>query len=141
MECDQVGDTPEHNVKSSPTPFGDMLDKLCAYYMAIGVPCDEFWNGDYTRLKYYEETHRIKTELRNQELWLQGFYFYEAVSIAIGNAFRKKGQPASEYPKEPHRITPLSEDEKEAEKKKIVENFRAQLNAMDKKFSAKHAQQ
>jgi len=118
-----------------------MLDRLCAYYMAIGVPCDEFWNGDYTRLKFYEEAHRIKTETMNQELWLQGLYFYEAVSIAINNAFRKKGEKASDYPKEPHRITPLSEEEKEEEKRKMVENFRAQLNALDRKFTAKHAKE
>ena len=140
MECDlnQQVNTPQ---QESLTPVGDALDKQCAYWMAIGVPYELFWFGDYTQLKYYKDAHMLKVEQRNQEMWMQGLYFYEAVSVAISNAMKKKGQPPDTYPKEPHRVTPLTEEEKEREKQKMVENFRAQLNALDRKFTAKHAKQ
>lgn len=108
--------------------------------MLCGCPCDVFWNGDYTLLKNYVRMHELAVEQRNQELWLQGFYVYEAVSVSLQNAFSKSGTRKAEYPKEPHRITPLSDAEKEAKNRQTVENFRAQLMALDRKFSKKHKQ-
>ena len=104
--------------------------------MALGVSADEFWNGDYTLLKYYVERHRIAVEQQNEQLWLQGRYFYEAVAVALEQAFSK--QPISQYPEKPHRLTPLSEEEQELENKKKVEEFRAQLMAAGRRFEAQH---
>ena len=97
--------------------------------MMIGVSYDEFWNGDYTRLKYAAEAYRLKREERNKELWLQGFYFFDAVSVAIYNALPHKGQPNKTYT-EPIRITPQTEAEKEAEANNILETFKAQLTSL-----------
>lgn len=116
--------------------FSDVLDKLCAYYMALGVSANEFWDGDYTLLKYYVEKHRIAVEQQNEQLWLQGRYFYEAVAVALEQAFNK--HPKLTYPEQPHRLTPLSEEEQELENKKKVEEFRAQLMAACGRFEAKH---
>lgn len=106
--------------------------------MLMGVSYDEFWNGDYTRLKYYKDLHNLRQEQMNQNAWWQGAYVFEAVSIALENKFSKKGTPAKMYPSEPHRITPMNEIEKEKEKEKIVNDFREQLNALTRKFEAKH---
>ena len=116
--------------------FSDALDKLCAYYMALGVPADEFWNGDYTLLKFYVEKHRIAVEQQNEQLWLQGMYFYEAITVALAQALSKHSNV--KYPDRPHRLTPLSEEEKELENQKKVEEFRAQLMAAGRRFEAKH---
>ena len=116
--------------------FSDVLDKLCAYYMALGVSADEFWNGDYTLLKYHVEKHRIAVEQQNEQLWLQGVYFYEALSVALSQAFSKHTQ--AKYPEKPYRLTPLSEEEQELENKRKVEEFRAQLMAAGRRFEAKH---
>lgn len=106
-----------------------MLDRSCTYYMAIGVSYDEFWNGDYTRLKYVLDAHKIKLELRNQELWLQGLYVYDAVSVAVSNALSDRG-PKQKYIEKPIRITELNELEKEEEEKKTLESFKAQLMSL-----------
>lgn len=116
--------------------FSTVLDKLCAYYMALGVSADEFWNGDPTLLKYYVEKHRIAVEQQNERMWLQGVYFYEAISTALAQAFSKHSN--AKYPEKPHRLTPLSEEEQELENKKKVEEFREQLMAIGKRFEAKH---
>ena len=104
--------------------------------MALGVPYDEYWNGDYTMLKFYAEKHRLAVEQKNEELWLQGLYFYEALSTVISRAVDKHSNV--KYPDKPHRLTPLSEDEKKAEKEKMVEEFRNQLNILGNRFEAKH---
>lgn len=126
-------DESEHGVERS---FGETLDKLCSYYMALGVPADEFWNGDYTMLKYYVERHRIAVEQQNEQLWLQGLYFYDALVVALSQSMTKHS--TAKYPEKPYRLTPLSEDEQELENKKKVEEFRAQLMALGKRFEAKH---
>lgn len=115
-----------------------MLDKSCAYWMSIGVPYDEFWHGDYTKLKFYDEEYRLKLEMRNHELWLQGMYFYDALCVALHNAFPKKGEQPKKYPEKPYKILEPSEEEKEKEKQKMVQNFREQLMALGRKFEEKH---
>ena len=117
-----------------------MLDRLCPYYMLIGVSYDEFWNGDYTHLKYFEEAYRLAVKKRNQELWLQGLYNFDALSTALSNVFAKNKSSLKKYPEEPYRITEQSKEEKEAEKKKMVENFRAQLMELDRRFTKKHSE-
>jgi hypothetical protein len=110
--------------------------------MAMGMSYAEFWHGDYTQWKFWEEEHLLRKERENEKLWLQGAYFYVAFSTALSNAFLEKGQTPHSYPEEPWRITPMTEEEKlkkeEADKKKMVEEFRAALNAMGSRFTAKH---
>ena len=143
-EVDLLPDLPSEEDKSkqiSDTPISDMLDKLCPYYMLIGVSYDEFWNGDYTHLKYHEERYKLEVERKNQELWLQGLYFYDALGTSLANAFAKKGSTPKKYPEKPYRITEKTEEEKQDEKKKMVDDFRAQLMALDRRFSQKHSKE
>lgn len=114
------------------------MDELCAFYMLCGVPCEEFWNGDYTTLKYYVRCHELRNEQKNQEMWLQGAYILEAVRSVVSNALSKNGKGGSEYPKEPFKLRPPTDAEKEQEKQKMVEQFRNQLMGLDSKFRAKH---
>lgn len=116
--------------------FSDTLDKLCAYYMALGVDANDYWNGDYTLLKFYVQKHRIAVEQKNEELWLQGLYFYQAVAVALSQGFSKHS--AAKYPEKPYRVTKMSEEEKARENQKMVDNFRASLMAVGKRFEAKH---
>ena len=126
----------EEEKPKSDTPIADMLDKLCPYYMALGVTYDEFWNGDYTHLKYYIEKNKLENGKRNHELWLQGLYNYIAFTTALENAFSKKGSAPKRYIEKPLRITPLSEEEK---RKEMIDDFRSQLMALDRKFTKKHS--
>jgi hypothetical protein len=106
--------------------------------MAMGMSYHEFWHGDYTQWKFIEEEYQIRKKEENEMIWLQGAYFYNAISAALANAFRGKGTPPAKYLEEPVRITPMTEDEKEAEKRKQVEAFRASLEDLRRRFEAKH---
>ena len=137
MEGDPV--TPEEpSENDSPTPIGDVLDKLCPYFMAMGMSYHEFWHGDYTQWKFWEEKHQRRLKEENEMLWLQGAYFFNAISTALANAFRERGKPPSSYLEEPIRITPMTEEEREAEQQKQIEAFRAQLESLRGRFEAKH---
>ena len=57
---------------------------------------DDFWHGDMRLLSAYQNAY-----LRNVEYtaWKQGNYNSIAFSVAMGNAFKKKGAASIEYPK------------------------------------------
>ena len=84
--------------------------------MSIGMSYDEFWNGDVSMVKAYRVAYDLKEKRKNQELWLQGMYFYEALCDA-SPLFRfsmKKGIIKPEpYLREPYPITAAEVRERE----------------------------
>ena len=45
---------------------------------------------------------KIKKELENQQAWLQGLYFFNAISVSLYNSLgRKEGQPVQNYMESP----------------------------------------
>lgn len=75
----------------------------------------------------YYRAHELTIQRRSEEMWLQGLYNFAAVSIALGNAFRKKGAKPKTYMQDPIRLIPLTEEEKEAkaeaERQKAIAYF------------------
>lgn len=100
------------------------------------MPSDEYWNGDPYLVGFYKKAHLLKVEKRNEELWWQGAYFYDAVSTAINNAFRKKGTKPRKYIEQPIRLTPLSKREKKLkaieERKRAIAHFTRLEKMMNK---------
>ena len=95
---------------------------------------DQFWRGDSFLAVAYRKAHYLRIEQRNEELWLQGLYNFNAMSVAINNAFSKQKQ---KYINKPIQLFPLSEDERKA---KIAENNRKlveRLNAFKDEFERK----
>ena len=84
---------------------------MLPFYLLCGMSYDEFWYGDPIRAVAYREAHRLRIEQANQQLWLQGLYVYNAVAVAINNAFSKTKQ---KYIAEPVQMFPPTEEEKQA---------------------------
>ena len=84
--------------------------------MSIGMTYDEFWNQDVRLVETYRKAAELRDKRRNQELWLQGMYIYEALCDA-SPLFRfsmKKGAIKPEpYAKEPYPITAAEARERE----------------------------
>ena len=84
--------------------------------MSIGMTYDEFWNQDVRLVEVYRKAAELRDKRRNQELWLQGMYIYEALCDA-SPLFRfsmKKGSIKPEpYVKEPYPITAAEVKERE----------------------------
>ena len=72
-------------------------------------------------VKYYRKAHQMKQQRRNQELWLQGAYFYEAVTdvAPVLHAFAKKGTKVTPYISEPFPLTSKEIRERRNREKRI----------------------
>lgn len=68
--------------------------------MAMGVSYDEFWTLNPRKISVIVEGHKLKRQVIDEQQWMLGDYVFSAVSIALGNAFRKKGVQPKEYFKE-----------------------------------------
>lgn len=97
--------------------FGQFLDELCAYYMAIGMPWSEIMYGERAAFDDYVLAYEYARVQINSNLHLQGFYDYMAVSCAMSSAFAEKGKKGTPYPQYPVAIT---ETERKAEKERNI---------------------
>lgn len=109
--------------------------------MSIGMTYDEFWNGDVSMVKAYRKAYELREKRRNQEFWMQGMYFYEALCDA-SPLFRftmKKGSIRPEpYVKEPFPITEAEVREREErEARKKEERLKAEFTAFAERVRAK----
>ena len=109
--------------------------------MSIGMSYDEFWNQDVLLVKAYRKANELRDKRRNQELWLQGKYFYDALCSA-SPLFRFSTKPvkAEPYTKEPYPITQLElrerEERERREKEERIKTAFAQFaEQMRKKMS------
>jgi hypothetical protein len=95
---------------------------------------EEFWHGQPILAVFYRKKHMLDIEQRNQELWMQGLYFLDAISVALNNSFSKH---KAKYIAEPIRITPKTEEELQAEKDEIRHKFVERLNSFAREFNKK----
>lgn len=137
MEDSQVAEQLPSDTDREVMTLGEWLDKLCVYYMTMGVTYEEFWYGDYTKFKYVARQYDAQRKLQNEDAWLQGAYVYDAVATALSNAFRKKGAKAQNYLERPLQVYPKTEEEEryeaEMERRKIIKRLNAWKAAWDAK--------
>ena len=114
------------------------------YYLAIGMTPEQYWDGDPMLTKYYRQAEEIRQKRKNQELWLQGMYIYEALCDVspILHAFAKKGTKPSPYPDQPYSLTTKEiEEEKKLREKRDREKARRYMEAkmakLNKRFESK----
>lgn len=114
------GDEPCNNAVSFTEQFYEHLP----FYLSIGMTYEQYWNGDCLLVKYYRKAHRMKQKRRNQELWVQGAYIYEAIiDIApVLHAFAKKGAKPLPYVSEPFPLTQKEVMERRKQEEKIKYN-------------------
>ena len=89
--------------------------------MSIGMTYDEFWNGNVSMVKAYRKAYDLRRRQENEMLWMQGFYVRDALISTVGNMFAKKGSATQKYPEEPYPITQDEVAEREARKKRAME--------------------
>ena len=70
-------------------------------------------------------------------MWLQGRYFYEAMTASLSNfsagIVGKKGK--AEYTDKPYRVTPMTEEEKEAERQRKLNAYIEELKMFQMEFN------
>ena len=86
---------------------------------------EQFYYGDACIARAYHKAEQLRIENQNTFEWLQGIYFYEAISKALANfsAGLAGKKPKEEYRDKPIRITPKTESEKREEERKWLESY------------------
>nr|DAR40323.1 MAG TPA: hypothetical protein [Caudoviricetes sp.] len=101
------------------------------------MPASQFWDGDPWLAAAYRKAHEYKSQMKSEEMWLQGVYFFNAVSISLGNAFRKKGAKPQNYMEQPIRLLPMTEEEKAEKAKQERQKAVDYLNRFLKQWKTK----
>lgn len=70
--------------------YADIFEKICAYYMSIGVTYEEFWYGDFAICKYAREAEKLKRKRENQAMWWNAMYLFRTM-LDVAPAFRDFG--------------------------------------------------
>lgn len=117
----------------------DWFEELEPYYLAIGMPHDQYWDGESWLVWTFREANKRRIEMRSQEMWLQGLYNFHALTTALanfGNALggKKRKRKQEKYMQEPIRMSPMTEQEKikqqvEEQEKQISEWRRMERQA------------
>ena len=123
----------ELNSSAPSITYTEKFYELFPYYLAIGMTYEQYWEGDCTLAKYYRKADEIKKERRNEELWLQGMYIYEALCDVspVLHAFAKKGTKPQPYSEKPYVITEAQQKRAEEERaRKIAEKGKRLMEAL-----------
>ena len=131
----------EHNSSAPSLTYTEKFYELFPYYLAIGMTYNQYWNDDPTLVRHYRKADEIRKERRNEELWLQGMYIYEALCDVspVLHAFAKKGEKPQPYSERPYAITETQHRrvEEEKERKRIEKGKRfmeALMKSTNKRF-------
>jgi hypothetical protein len=134
----------EHNSSLPLLTYTEKFYELFPYYLSIGMTPEQYWDGDCTLVKYYRKAEELRNEKRNQELWLQGMYIYEALCDVspILHAYAKKGTKPTPYSTKPYPLSNKhSERDEEEKQRRVAEKGKRFMEAMamsiNKKFERK----
>lgn len=102
---------------------------------------EQYWDEDPELARAYRKAEELRRERRNQEMWLQGMYVYDAIGriSPILHDYVKKGTKPEPYVEEAYPITKQSADlaEKKQKKAKAVKNktyMETYMAAFNEKF-------
>ena len=116
---------------ASPPSYTEIFERQFPFYLSIGMTYDQYWNDDCLLVKYYRKAHELANDRRNQELWLQGMYIYDALCCTAPVLHGAKPTP---YPEKPY---PITREEIEQEKEERARANRLKAKAMFEAWASK----
>ena len=134
----------EESEQASPKTYGDIFDEFLPEYLAIGMPYDLYWDGEYGTKTAYRKAYQLR--IRNEQLladtnnWYVGQYIMAALQAVplLVNGFVPKGVKAVDYPDKPF-LEKQEELKKEEARQKHEEDqskiAQAMFQAMVAKFN------
>ena len=119
-----------------------IFEEQCPIYMSYGMTYDEYWYGSPYRAKFYREAKKLSVRQKDEELWMQGVYIYDALCRVspILHAFSKSGTKPLPYPEKPY-LTMLDESQKDENKEKEAENERLKARVLFERWAKATAKQ
>ena len=117
--------------------YTETFNECFPLYLSIGMTEEQYWDRDNQLVKAYRKAEEIRANRKNQEMWLQGAYMYEALwrVSPILHSFAKKGTKPVPYVNEPFALSKKQVEQRADEKeKKAYSKGKAMLEA----FMGKH---
>lgn len=122
------------------TSLTETFEELCPIFMSYGMSYDEYWHSSPYRAKFYLKAHKLKVKQKDEELWMQGMYIYEALCDVspILHAFSKKGTKPLQYSNRPyldnvHAIQSKEQQEREKKNAELIARLHFERWARDTK--------
>ena len=108
--------------------------------MAYGMTAEEYWRGNPYLAVAYREAYKLKAEIKNNDAWLQGAYFADALDATAFNLMRKRSQAAAHYLEKPYdlSLTDNKSSEQPLTKEEATEQAIAGLNTLQANWDRKH---
>ena len=124
----------ETQQSASPLEILNYLNDLCAYALSIGMSYEQYWYEDPALINIYIKAEKHRQRKRNNEMWIQGLYIYNAVGglIHLANPFSKEHR-AKPYLKQPIALTKEEQEEQEQEKLERFIKYMKQRAEVSKK--------
>ena len=116
--------------------YTEVFENAFPFYLSIGMTYEQFWEGKPSLTVYYRKANELKRKERNQELWLQGLYIYNAIGAfaEILPAFPKKGAKVHPYMEEPMPLTEKENKERvERKQQEKMERIKQKMMGLVKK--------
>ena len=115
MVSDSLSSTEGSGGDSATAPlytYTEKFNELFPYYLSIGMTEEQYWDKDNQLVISYRKADELRMARKNQEMWLQGAYIYDALCRVspILHAFAKKGTKPTPYLAEAYAL-----NEKQAE--------------------------
>lgn len=110
-------------------------------YLAFGMTSEEYWKGTPRLATAYREKYELEQELKNEQLWLQGVYIYDALGAIVSRALATKKTPKREihnYAEKPYRLKPYTAEELAKQKEDAAKRAIEELTAMKKAWDNSH---
>ncbi|MDY3779311.1 MAG: hypothetical protein SOZ77_03990 [Candidatus Limousia pullorum] len=118
--------------------YTKIFDELFPHYLSIGMTEEQYWDRDSTLVVAYRKAEELRISRKNNEMWLQGAYIYDALCRVspVLNAFAKKGTKPVPYLSEAYALNDKQaeiKDEKKAKSafnngKRLMEGFMLKHN-------------
>lgn len=115
------GGSEQQKCSSPLVSYTEQFVKHLPFYLSIGMTYDQYWNDDPELTKFYLQAYKLQRSRRNEELWRQGAYIYNAICAAspIFHPFAPRGTTAQPYLSEPFPLT--KQEAEEQERRKMIE--------------------
>lgn len=96
---------------------------------------DVFWRLTPRLLRAFVDADRLRKRELEVEMFVQGRYMFDAVSLALANGFRKQGTQPYNWMDEPYRLIPFTPEEEKArqeeERRKVIDFFNSMIPKKD----------
>lgn len=120
------------NSSNAPLLYTPIFESYCPVLMSMGMSYNEYWDGDNDAPKYYIKANEYEVRKKNEALWVQGRYFYDALCCAYP-LYSWSPQEPIEYLSTPYGVDKQTSEEyqRQREEKHYSNNKAKFLNMMN----------